>query len=83
MICKKCHPVMRHKLIQSGRKHPRSYICSVCGATYDDYGNLHEIEGDGKAKSSTCPHCGSTNIAWSVMGAVCMDCGKTFVRGLQ
>ena len=79
MICKRCHIVMQHKLIQSGRKHPRSYECSVCGATHDDYGNLCEDDGDETALNSTCPYCSSTNIAWSVMGAVCVDCGASWI----
>jgi hypothetical protein len=80
MICQKCHPVMGHKLVQTGMSHPRSYKCEVCNTYHDDYGNVSENQKVGQASSSsTCPKCGSFNIKWSVMGAICIDCGASWI----
>ena len=59
MLCKKCHPVMGHRLIQTGAADPKSYKCCVCDTIHDDNGELFDPDNQSRP---TCPFCGSVNI---------------------
>ena len=43
-LCKKCHPVFRNYLIQSGFAHPKSWKCVICEAIYTDDGEPYSSD---------------------------------------
>lgn len=42
MYCKRCHIIFKRPLEQSGKAHPKSYICPVCSTLHDDEGELYQ-----------------------------------------
>lgn len=58
MKCQKCHPVMNHRLILSGKSDPMSYVCSVCWAYHDSSGKLYDpdtkVHGDQWGTNAYC-----------------------------
>ena len=77
MKCKKCHPAMNHRLIQSGLADPKSNICTVCGTYHDSSGKLYDTDAKPQSTELKCGRCGSTNVIKYRISRmyICKNCG--------